>query len=588
MAINKVNTAAEAVFKCFCRFINNFVCICGNTMLRRRLALNLCVIARLLMIFAVAGVTVLCPIVTAFPAAVADDPASIEILPAEGIVGTSVYVKILDYTPDKQVIVTFGTGTTIGEGTSVGTKTYVATKATTDSSGYAVADFEVDIFPAGRYIIMADDGTNRLTAGFKLIPSINLQDDVVSGCVGDVVSVDGFGFAASKLVYLGVDDEKIVTGETDEKGQCLNMRLVIPPCSRGNHDIKMKDSDSNEATAPFNIRQQVSISPDTATVGNDVTIVGTGFGAVADVTAYFDDQAVGVVQTGADGGFTTIITIPPCGDGTHRIKVDDMTNKGFKDIHVSSTMSISPNTGFIGMQVGLQGAGFRPGFPVNLSYDNIELEGTTVQAQGGFTQNFKIPVSRAGAHTVVASDGINTQKVTFTVESTPPMAPVTQLPADGDRAVKDIHFEWGPVSDPSGVTYTFEVADDAQFTNVIMSQANLKANYIDITEDSKMLPGRERPYYWRVKAVDRAQNEGQWSLASSFYKGHTFITIVNNMPEWVKWVLIALGLMLFGFMFFWIGHTIKKLRNLDEDDIDDEGYVDDEIDYNTGNEWMQR
>jgi hypothetical protein len=153
---------------------------------------------------------------------------------------------------------------------------------------------------------------------------------------------------------------------------------------------------------------------------------------------------------------------------------------------------------------------------------------------------------------------------------------------------KDVHFEWAPVSDPSGVTYTLEIAEDPKFTNIIMSQANIVANYIDITEDSKMLPGRDKPYYWRVKAVDRASNESNWSLVSSFYKGHTFFTIVSNMPEWVKWILIILGLALFGFMFFWIGHTIRKLRNLDDEEYEEEEdeYASNEYGYNSGsNDW---
>lgn len=568
-----IKTAKEyfsEIITCFCRhFGRGFPGGCKLSPVR-------CLITRLVLIFSALGISLFCNALPSPSPAIADNTsaASIEVLPSSGIVGTHVFVKILNYSPNKQVIVTFGTGTTIGTGTSVGTKTYVACKTTTDESGYGVADFEVEVFPAGRYIIMADDGTHTLTTGFKVIPSIS-TGDVVAGYVGDVVHVNGYGFAAKKLVYLGLDDLKLVTGESDEKGQCLNMRLAIPAACRGNHNIKMQDSENNVATAAFNVRQQVTMTPASAAVGETVTIVGTGFSAVEDVTAYFDDKEVSIVQTGADGGFTATIQIPPCGDGVHRLKVDDKTNKAFSEIKVSSAMGINPDTGFIGMQVAVQGSGFRPGFPVNLNYDNIKLEGTTVQAQGSFTQSFKVPVSKSGPHTITASDGVNSQKVVFTVESTPPLAPTLQLPADGDRSTKDIHFEWGTVNDPSGVTYTFEVADDAKFSNVIMSQSNVTANYIDITEESKMLPGREKPYYWRVKAVDRASNEGQWSMVSSFYKGHTIVTIINNMPDWVKWILVGLGLVLFGFMFFWIGHTIKKLRRLDEDEIDDEGYEDD-------------
>jgi hypothetical protein len=547
--------------------------------------------ARAWLVLAAIGIGPFCPIVTAVTPVVADNltAPSIEIMPNQGTVGTNVFVKIINYQPNRQVIVTFGTGKTIGTGTSVGTATYVATKTTTDGSGYGVADFIVDVYPGGRYTIMADDGVNTLTGGFKVNPSINLKD-MVSGYVGDVAVVSGFGFGASKLIYLGLDDQKLVTGETDSKGQFSDAKVVIPPCPRGNHDIRVQDSDNNVATAVYNVRQQMNIMPSSAAVGDNVTIVGTGFQAVSDVLASFDDKDAGVVQTGTDGSYTLTIKVPACGDGVHRLKVDDKVNKAYKDIRVSSSLNVNPDVGFIGMPVAVQGSGFRPGFPVNVTYDNLKMEGTTVGPAGGFTHNFRIPVSRFGPHTVIASDGINTQKVIFTVESTPPLAPSTVLPADGERMTKDIHFEWGSVSDPSGVNYTFEIADDSKFASVIMSQANVSTNYIDITEDSKMLPGKEKPYYWRVKSVDRASNESQWSSVSSFYKGHTFFTIVSNMPDWVKWVLAILGLALFGFMFFWIGHTIKKLRSLDDENYEDEEeYQANEYGYNSGaNDWNQQ
>jgi hypothetical protein len=51
-----------------------------------------------------------------------------------------------------------------------------------------------------------------------------------------------------------------------------------------------------------------------------------------------------------------------------------------------------------------------------------------------------------------------------------------------------------------------------------------------------------------------------------------------------------LGLALFGFMFFWIGHTIKKLRSLDDETYeDDEEYQANEYGYNSGaNDWNQQ
>jgi len=582
-----VKSKMDALKGCFL-YINKVLL---RAVRKNELACNWCVIRVLLVITAMGIGTLGLPRLNV-PAAVADNTTgspSIQVMPNEGTIGTQVYLKIINYQLNKQVIVTFGSGTTIGAGTTVGTQTIVAATTTTDGSGYAVADFDLDIFPAGRYIIMADDGVNKLTTGFKVDPSIDLGN-VVSGFVNDMVIIKGKGFAAQKLVYIGLDDHKIVTTQTDDKGQFFDAALQIPPTVRGNHNIKVQDTENNVATAVFNIRQQMTAMPTNIAVGDNVTIIGTGFQGVTDIMTYLDDKDVGVVQTDSNGGFMTSIKVPPCGDGGHKIKLDDGINKAYKDVTVSASLSVNPNNGFIGMQAGLQGNGFRPGFPVTISYDNIKLDGTTVQETGSFTQSFKVPVSRFGTHTISASDGINTQNAIFIVESTPPLAPSTTLPAEGSRVTKDAHFEWQVVTDPSGVSYTIEIAGDPKFTNLIMSQANLLTSYIDVTDDSKMLPGRDAPYYWRVKAVDRASNESAWSPVSSFYKGHTLITILTNMPDWVKYVLICLGLVLFGFLFFWIGHTIKRLRNLDDEDVDDEGaYAGSQYSYNSGgNDWKQR
>jgi hypothetical protein len=581
--------------KCKMEAWNGYFLYISKVLLRavqkNELARNWCVI-RLLLVITAMGIGTLGFPRFAVPPAVADNTTgfpSIEVLPNEGTIGSQIYLKIINYQPNKQVIITFGSGTVIGTGTTVGTQTEVAATTTTDASGYAVVDFNLDVYPAGRYIIMADDGVNTLTIGFKVDPSIDLGN-VVSGFVNDVLVIKGEGFAAQTLVYIGLDDHKIVTVDTDDKGQFFDASLQIPPTVRGNHNIKAQDTLDNIATAAFNVRQQMTAMPKNIAVGDNVTIIGTGFQGVTDVEVYFDDKDVGMVQTDSNGGFMTSINAPPCGDGGHKIKLDDGINKAYQDVTVSASLSVSPNNGFIGMQAGLQGTGFRPGFPVTINYDNIKLDGTTVQDTGSFTQAFKVPVSRFGTHTISASDGINTQNTIFIVSSTPPLAPTTTLPAEGSRVTEDAHFEWQIVTDPSGVLYTIEVAGDPQFTNLIMSQANLSTNYIDVTDDSKMLPGRDAPYYWRVKAVDRASNESAWSPVSSFYKGHTLITILTDMPDWVKYVLICLGLVLFGFLFFWIGHTIKRLRTLDDEDVDDEGaYAGSQYSYNSGgNDWKQR
>jgi hypothetical protein len=73
---------------------------------------------------------------------------------------------------------------------------------------------------------------------------------------------------------------------------------------------------------------------------------------------------------------------------------------------------------------------------------------------------------------------------------------------------QSVSFRWSEVTDPSGITYTIEVADNYDFlpNGSIMTKEGLtEASYTyDIT------PGA---YYWRIKAVDGAGNESEWKPA---------------------------------------------------------------------------
>jgi hypothetical protein len=93
-------------------------------------------------------------------------------------------------------------------------------------------------------------------------------------------------------------------------------------------------------------------------------------------------------------------------------------------------------------------------------------------------------------------------------------------------------------------------------------------------EDQEILPHRKEAYFWRVRAIDGASNAGGWSEERSFFLGPNMASIMSNMPGWTKYVLVGLGLILFAFLFFWIGHLRTRGRSF-EDDLDyeyDENY----------------
>jgi hypothetical protein len=492
--------------------------------------------------------------IAAKPVAAADPRQ--EVLPNEGTIGTKVYVRIWEYTPLKQVMVMMGSTSGITSGTTI------VASVTTDTTGYAVANFEVDIFAGGRYTVTIDDGTNKGIAYFRVLPKITL--DQTTGFVGDTVTIAGNGFTASKPVSVYLDDTKVTTGDTDDKGRFYDVKFVVPSSAKGDHKIKVTDSEANSTTITYTVKQKMTVAPTATTVGSELTITGSGF-EVKDITIYFDDKDITSVRPDVHGGIVAKIKVPPCSDGVHKIKADDGLNRSYAEITVTSVITINPNSGNIGMPVAVQGSGFRAGFPLTVNYDTIKMDAAMVSTQGTFTFNFKVPKSRSGAHSVTVTDGVNTQKATFTVEATAPLAPTLNLPADLSRVKEGVHFEWSAVSDPSGVSYVLEIAEDAKFSKIIASTANLIQCSFDLPDDDRLIPSQKTPFYWRVKAIDNASNEGPWSSVGSFYKGYTIDTVVKNMPGWTKFTLIGLGVALVGFLFFWLGRILRRAGRVDDE-----------------------
>ena len=107
------------------------------------------------------------------------------------------------------------------------------------------------------------------------------------------------------------------------------------------------------------------------------------------------------------------------------------------------------------------------------------------------------------------------------------------------------------VTDPSGVTYTIQIATDDQFSeqSVVLERTGLTdSEYAIATEDKLKQTGQEAPYYWRVRAVDGAFNNSEWTTASAFYIGWSLAA----MPGWTFYALAGLGALLLGVIGFWL------------------------------------
>jgi len=105
-----------------------------------------------------------------------------------------------------------------------------------------------------------------------------------------------------------------------------------------------------------------------------------------------------------------------------------------------------------------------------------------------------------------------------------PSVPVLVFPSQDQLCIDNsINFTWNASTneDGSSVIYTFEVATDNQFSNIVVSEVQTALSKI-VTLDKGVA------YYWRVKGKSTKNIESGYSPTSQFYTEE--IPNINNLP----------------------------------------------------------
>jgi hypothetical protein len=154
------------------------------------------------------------------------------------------------------------------------------------------------------------------------------------------------------------------------------------------------------------------------------------------------------------------------------------------------------------------------------------------------------------------TDGTTTLVFNFAMDSTAPAAPQLLLPANGQEADPAPALDWSDVTDPSGVTYTLELARDATFADILLQKA-LSVSAYQLTEEEKLEPaGKDKPYYWRVRATDGAHNESDesgWSKPNSFYVG-------SVLGSWVLYTIFGVSALILFILGYVLGLRMGHRR----------------------------
>ncbi|MFH1031440.1 MAG: hypothetical protein V1767_02585 [Chloroflexota bacterium] len=422
--------------------------------------------------------------------------------------------------------------------------------ATTNATGsFSNAGLTIPESAYGSHNIRAtDSGGISGTTTFETRPSITINP--TSGAVGDTVAVNGSGFNAGTNVAITVEDVGGGVAASNNKGS-FSTSITIPNIASGARNIKATDS-TNTATKAFSIAPRIQISPTSGKSGDNVTVTGKGFAPNQQIAVTYDGTEVAKPTSNAEGGFIVYFLIPASGGGNHVIRAGDKE----ANFNIAINATLTPTTGAVGQSVTINGAGFTAGGTVTINYDGAQAASATVAADGKFSANFNVPAGKGGAHTVIATQGANTVSLVFNMEATPPPVPKLVEPETDIKAKSRPTFDWENVTDPSGVTYTLQIADNETFVtnSIVLQKTGLTQTEYTLTGDEKLEKvKKESPYYWRVIAVDGASNASGPPEVRNFYVGGFSLSLPSFSGSWLTIVLIVVGVLVLLALGIWIG-----------------------------------
>jgi len=319
--------------------------------------------------------------------------------------------------------------------------------------------------------------------------------------------------------------------------------------------------------ATFKVGPSIKLSPDSGIVGDIVTVIGTGFEPgekfikikydgeemkqieAAETDEFGSWRATFEVTSGTKGDHV----VDARGKDTEYSDVDDVT------FTIGSGVKIAPQTspdspGYVGQTITVNGGGFEPDSPITITYGDKVVAANT-DRDGNFPTSGSITFEAEGAHgeqqVVVADDRGHKFNATFFMEEDAPPPPLLISPEDGSKmgftGKVTPTFRWSTVNDTSGIShYRLQIAKNEAFTDLFLSVGDIAAAPDEPTV-SYELPKENAlgkgTYYWRVKAVDRASNEGVWSATYSLRAG--------KLPLWAFIGIIIVGVGVIGFLSYY-------------------------------------
>ena len=392
--------------------------------------------------------------------------------------------------------------------------------------GSWTTEFTVPSLPRGDYEVLATGPTASSSSSAQefltIIPMLDMSP--AQGGPGTQVNVTGRGFAKNQRdVKINFDNKSVAVVPTADDTGSFKATFEVPRSPSGLYPVRHSGNTAAQDSDPgtgFQVIPIISLDKQSGPPGTVIQVSGVGFPAnhPGIIIAYDGTPQVAGVPANGLGSFTASVEASASTGGIHKITAVGTGLAGLanpvQDFEVTQSLDLSNDSGNIGDELRVTGLGFAPESTVTLAYgDGILNETTETNASGTFELELIVPASSSGEHLIIAGDDQGfSAVVTFTVEDTPAPLPVLLLPEDNASGGMFGGFRpdlsWGPVEDPSGVTYDLQLSDTPEFTAPILEKTGLATPEYSLTDEEALSRGK---YYWRVRAVDQADNASLWT-----------------------------------------------------------------------------
>ncbi len=434
--------------------------------------------------------------------------------------------------------------------------------------------------PDGACYIYATYSTSKnviALATFTVTTPATISITPNNGLVGDNIGIAGKEFAANEKVTAKYDDRDVAikggNPKTTANGE-FQGTIQIPDSADGKHTISITDETGNSPKGNFTVSSSIALSPATQAVGGKVIVNGTGFGARKPVSISINGREItseeAPLSTTQYGSFQATVTVPfdfaYLNGGKAIIAANGMTSAASAELSISATTPVitfspevsSAKPAYAGMTLTVNGMWFKPGDKINIFIDGsqVPVANITVNDNNSFSVAFVLPPGKSGVHNLTAAGSKGSATTTYIMESEAPPAPVQKSPRITGTSGEAPRLSWYAVTDPSGVTYNLEVAADRDFNNMLVEKQGLSGTEYTFTaaESARLKSGAS--CYWRVRAMDGAQNASEWTPASLFFVEFPWLSI----PAWAIYMLVGLGILILLIAYLYIRKrtTFKK------------------------------